>query len=167
MTTQKQNKEIPLIEIVKAEEKHVSAIGQLWLEFIRFHQDIDPIFTPLDDAVQGFKEEMVHTLMKSEDGLVLVALDGEQVVGYSISEIKEPPKGANRDKYGYIHHMAVTASYRRTGIGEKMFDEIMKWFRLKNVDRIELEITSKNIVSDSFWQKHGFTDYQRILYRQI
>jgi len=48
-----------------------------------------------------------------------------------------------------------------------MFDEILKWFRSKNIDRIELEITTKNNVADSFWKKHGFTDYMRTLYRQI
>lgn len=156
-----------MIEIVKADESHISDIGKLWLEFIRFHQDIDPIFTPVDDAVSGFEEEQVRRLMKTEDGLVLVALDKGQVVGYSLSEIQEPPKGIKREKYGYISHMAVTASYRRRGTGEKILDKIMKWFYSKNVDRVELDITTKNQVASSFWKKHGFTDYMRKLYKQI
>jgi len=117
--------------------------------------------------VSGFEEEQVRRLMKTEDGLVLVALDKGQVVGYSLSEINEPPKGSKRDKYGYISHMAVTASYRRRGIGEKMLDEIMKWFHSKNIDRVELGITAKNQVAYSFWEKHGFTAYLHTLYRQI
>ncbi len=156
-----------MIEIVEAEEKHIPDIGQLWLEFIRFHADVEPIFAPADGAMQGHGKEQVHRLMKLDDGLVLVALDGEQVVGYSLSEIKEPPRGLKREEYGYIHDMAVTASYRRKGIGEKMFDEILKWFRSKNIDRVELEITTRNQVAHSFWKKHGFTDYMRTLYRQI
>ncbi len=156
-----------MIEIVKADESHISDIGKLWLEFIRFHQDIDAIFTPVDDAVSGFKEEQVRRLMKMEEGLVLVALDRGQVVGYSLSEIKEPPKASKREKYGYIHQMAVTASYRRRGTGEKILDKIMKWFYSKNVDRVELDTTTKNQVASSFWKKHGFTDYMRKLYKQI
>lgn len=156
-----------MIEIVRAKERHISDIGQLWLEFIRFHQDIDLIFTPHDGAVAGFEDDQVQRLMKSEDGLVLVALDRGQVVGYSLSEIKGPPKGLNREKYGYVYDMAVTASYRRNGIGEKMLGEIIKWFHSKNIDRVELDITTKNQVACSFWEKHGFTDYMRKLYRQI
>jgi ribosomal protein S18 acetylase RimI-like enzyme len=155
-----------MIEIVRAEEYQVSDIGKLWLEFIRFHQDIDPIFTPHDNAVSGFEEYEVRRLMKSEDGLVLVALDGGLVVGYSLSEI-QTSKGLKLGRFGYVHDMAVTTSYRRRGIGEKMFGEIIKWFCSRNIDRIELEIATKNQVAHSFWKKHGFTDYMRKLYRQI
>jgi len=156
-----------MVEIVRAREHHTSDIGKLWLEFIRFHQDIDLIFTPLDGAVQGFEKEELRRLMKSEDGLVLVALDGERVIGYSLSEIKNPPKGLKRDEYGYVHHMAITTSCRHKGIGEQMLDEIIKWFHTKHVDRIELEVTTKNHNAYSFWEKHGFTDYIRTLYKQI
>ena len=153
--------------IIRAKERHVSDIGKLWLEFIRFHQYIDPIFTPREDAVPSFEEEQVWRLMKSKDGLVLIALDKGKAVGYSLSEIEEPPRGLKRDKCGYIYHMAVTASYRRRGIGEKMLDEIMKWFRSKSISRVELDTSTKNHVSKAFWEKNGFTDYMRKLYRQI
>jgi len=155
-----------MIEIVRAEEHHVSDIDKLWLEFIRFHQDIDPIFTPRDGAVLGFEEYQVRRLMKSEDGLVLVALDRGRVVGYSLSEI-QGSKGLKLEKFGYVHDVAVTASYRRRGIGEKMLGEVMKWFQSKSIDRVELEVTAKNQVAYSFWKKHGFTDYKHMLYRQI
>lgn len=64
-----------MIEIVKAEEKHVTAIGQLWQEFILFNQSTEPVFTPRIKKVSDFEENLVRRLMKSEDGLVLVALD--------------------------------------------------------------------------------------------
>lgn len=156
-----------MIEIVRAEAKHVANIGKLWLEFMRFHQDIDPIFTIPYDAPSGFEKEMVRRLMKSTDGLVLVALDKEQAVGYSLAEITRLSKGLKRDNYGYVHHVAVTADYRRRGIAEKMLDEILKWFRSKNVKRVELDITTRNQAAYSFWEKHGFTDYMRKLYRRI
>ena len=156
-----------MIEIIRAKEQHVADIGKLWLEFIRFHQEIDPIFTLVDNALEGFTKEMVRRLMKSPDGLVLVALDGEQAVGYSLSEINKSPRGLKRDNYGYVHHIAVTADYRRRGIAEKILGEIMKWFRSKNVKRVELDITTRNQVAYSFWEKHGFTDYMRKLYRRI
>ena len=75
-----------MIEIISAEEHHVSDRDKLWLKYMRFHQDIDPIFTPRDDAVLGFEECQLRRLMKSEDGLVPVALDGGRVVGSSSSE---------------------------------------------------------------------------------
>jgi len=156
-----------MIEIVRAEERHVPDIGKLWLEYMHFHQDIDPIFTTVDDAVPIFEENHLLPVMKSEDSLVLVALDEGRVVGYSFSEIRQTSKVLKRNRHGYVHDMAVTASYRRRGIGEKMFDELLNWFYSKNIDRVELDITTKNQVASSFWKKHGFTNYTRRLYRQI
>jgi ribosomal protein S18 acetylase RimI-like enzyme len=155
------------VKIVKAEEKHVTAIGQLWWEFMLFHQNIDPIFTPREGSIPGFEENQVRRLMKSEDGLVLVALDGIKVVGYSLSEIRGPSPGFKREKYGYIHDTAVTAAYRRKGTGEKMVSEIMKWFKSKKVDRVELQTAAQNLVANSFWQKQGFTVYMHTLYKKI
>ncbi|OGN87984.1 MAG: hypothetical protein A2158_01230 [Chloroflexi bacterium RBG_13_46_14] len=156
-----------MIKIIEAEEKHIPDITRLWKEFIRFHVDIEPVWIPAEGAEDGQREEQTKPLMASDKGLVLVALDGDEVIGYSISEIKDPPRGSTRTEYGYIHHMAVTEKYRRTGVGEQMFNEILKWFRSKGTDRIELDITSKNYVSSSFWSKLGFEEYVRTLYREI
>ncbi len=155
-----------MIKIIKAEEHHMPDICNLWLEFMQFHQDIDPVFTPRDGASVGFTREMVWPLMKSGDGLVLVALDEGRVVGYSLSEIRSS-KGLKLEKYGGIDHLAVTAGYRRRGVGEKMLDEILKWFQSRKIDRVELDVLTKNQVGYSFWRKHGFTDFQIKLYREI
>lgn len=70
-----------MIEIVRAEEKHLPEIGKLWWEFMLYHQDIDPWFTPLDDATPGFLESYVRgRYMKSENGLVLAAVENGKVV---------------------------------------------------------------------------------------
>ena len=61
-----------MIEIVVAEERHISDIDKLWLEFIHFHRDIDPIFTPRNGAVAGFEEEHARRIMKSEELYTLV-----------------------------------------------------------------------------------------------
>jgi len=105
--------------------------------------------------------------VKSDNSLVLVALDRGRVVGYSFSLINEPSNLEKREKYGYIHDVLITASYRRRGIGEEMLSEILKWFQSRNTDRVELEVLAKNQMAYSFWKKHGFTDYRHRLYRQI
>ena len=156
-----------MIEIVKAEEKHVTAVGKLWWEFMIFHQNVEPIFTPREGAIPGFEENQIRRLMKSVDGQVLVALDGTKVVGYSLSEIRGPSPGFKRGEYGYIDEMAVTANYRHKGIGEKMFAETVKWFHSRNIERVEIHTTAKNVVANSFWQKQGFAVYMNTLYKEI
>lgn len=156
-----------MIKIVKAEEKHVADIGRLWWEFILFHQDIDPIWTPLEGSIPGFIENHLRRFMKSEDGLVLVSGDKGKVVGYSLSEIHRISPGLKREKYGYIDEMAVTANYQRRGIGEKMLADIMRWFQSNDIKRVELGTTTQNVVGNSFWQKQGFMIYMNTLYKNV
>jgi ribosomal protein S18 acetylase RimI-like enzyme len=156
-----------MIKIVKAEEKHVADIGRLWWEFILFHQDIDPIWTPLEGSIPGFIENHLRRFMKSEDGLVLVAGDKGKVIGYSLAEIRRISPGLKREKYGYIDEMAVTANYQRRGIGEKMLADIMRWFQSNDIKRVELGTTTQNVVGNSFWQKQGFMIYMNTLYKNV
>jgi ribosomal protein S18 acetylase RimI-like enzyme len=156
-----------MIEIIRAEEKHVTAIGKLWWEFMMFHQNLDHIFTPREGATPGFEENQVRRLMKSEEGLVLVAVDNGKVVGYSLSEIRMPNPGFHREKYGYIDDTAVTASHRRRGIGRIMLVEIMNWFRSNKIRRVELNTAAQNVLANSFWRKQGFEVYMHTLYKEI
>jgi ribosomal protein S18 acetylase RimI-like enzyme len=156
-----------MIKIVQAKENHIEDIGKLWWEFIKFHEDVDPIWTPNDNATSFFIEYHLNKFMKSENCLVLVALDDSKTVGYSLSEIQIIPPGPKRDNYGYIDQMAVTASYRRTGIGEKMFAEIIKWFESNGIERVEVQTASQSLGANSFWQKQGFTIFQHNLYKNL
>ena len=86
-----------MIDIVRAEEKHVADIGKLWSEFIIFHQNVDPIWTPVENPIPGFIENHLRRFMESKDGLVLVAMDEQQTIGYSLSEIRRVTPGLKRE----------------------------------------------------------------------
>jgi ribosomal protein S18 acetylase RimI-like enzyme len=156
-----------MIEIIRAEEKHVTAIGKLWWEFMIFHQNADHIFTPRPGSTLGFEENQLRRLMKSQDGLVLVALDNGKVVGYSLTEIKYATPGFRHEKIGFVHDTAVTAGYRRQGVGQKMLGEIVVWLKERQIQHLELQTSSRNNVANSFWQKQGFQIYMHTLYKEI
>ncbi len=156
-----------MTKIIKAGERHIPAICRLWWEFMIYSADVDPILAPIDGTVPIFEKEHLRPAMQNENNLVLVALDGKKVVGYSFSLIQDPGKLAKRKKYGCIHDLFVTADYRRRGIGEKMYDEILKWFHAKDIDRVELNVIPGNRAACSFWRKQEYEDFQYTLYRKI
>jgi ribosomal protein S18 acetylase RimI-like enzyme len=45
-----------------------------------------------------------------------------------------------------------------------MLAEIMKWFHSNDIHRIELDVIVQNQIASSFWEKHGFRDFKRVLY---
>ncbi len=152
------------IDIAEATESHVPDMVELWREFMDHHKDIDPRFPVREDAHIGF-EQHLRELMGAEDTLILVALDGSRTVGFSISQVnKYPPIWVERETYGFIDTMAITADYRRQGIGEQMLNRIFEWFDSRDIDRIELSVSARNQVGYSFWRKHGFKDFMHRLY---
>ena len=85
-----------MIEIAKAKEQHIIEIGNLWMEFMRFSQDINSVFTPQDGAITLFINEYLRPAMGAKNSLVLVALEDKKVVGYSYSLINEISNLADR-----------------------------------------------------------------------
>ena len=156
-----------MIKIVRAEEKHIPGICNLWMEFMQFSQEFDPVFEPREGAVPVFGKEYLRPAMESDNSLVLVALDGEKVVGYSYSLIGELSKLEKRKQCGCVHDFFIAKDFRRRGIGEKMYTEILEWFHSRNIDRIELQVIAKNEAACSFWRKQGYDDFQHLWYRQI
>ena len=152
------------IEIIEATESHVSDIVELWREAMDFHRDIDSRYTLREGASEHY-EKHLRELMEAEDTLVLVAIDEMRTVGFSISQVnKHPPIWVEREKYGFIDTMAITADYRRRGIGEQMLGKMFEWRASRGIGMIELSVAARNQVGYSFWRKHGFRDFMHRLY---
>ncbi|MDD5189683.1 MAG: GNAT family N-acetyltransferase [Dehalococcoidales bacterium] len=155
------------VRIIKAKKEHLTAMGQLWWEMMLFHRDVDAFFNPRDGSIPGFEENMVRRLMKSKEGLALVALDGEKVVGYLLAEIQGPGVAFDRERWVYIDDTAVTQEYRRRGLGAKLYARTLKWTQKKGLKRIQLSTADANKTSNAFWQKQGFQPYMHILAQDI
>ena len=155
-----------MIEIIKAEERHIPDICNLWLEFMRYTGDTIPYFTVNEGSKAGFEKDYLRPHMEPEKNLVLVAMDGDKMVGYLHGEIKDIPHYIH-GQIGFVQHLFVTEAYRRRGIGEKLYNEIIPWFRSRNIKLVHLDALVGNKVANSFWRKHGYKDFQKTLYRNI
>ena len=78
------------MEIMQADDSHLSEIVELWKEFMDFHQDLDPYFARSDEAHVNF-EKHVKELMASEEAQVLVGRDKDKAVAFSLSKIQKRP----------------------------------------------------------------------------
>ena len=156
-----------MIEIIKAQENHIPEIADLWMGFMRFHQNMDPVYEPPENSIPVFIDEFLLPAMEDENSLVLSALDGDRVIGYSYSLIVEPHKLNKRNKYGIVHDMFIAAEYRNKGIGKNMFSIITDWFRLNNIDRVEVDVMTENKVASTFWEQRGFKNLNRTLFLHL
>ena len=151
-----------MVEVVQAQEHHIPDIVEVWKEFMDFHGELDPLYTRREDGHVNW-ERFLDSLIAFEGAFVLVVLDGEKVIAYSITQIKDYPPVFVKKKYGFISDMAVTSTHRRTGIGELMLTGIFDWLESRGIKRVELRVAPNNRMGYSFWKKHGFRDHVQVM----
>jgi GNAT superfamily N-acetyltransferase len=96
-----------------------------------------------------------------------VAKCNGRIAGHSLAFISEYPPVLTIKRYGLFQDLAVTADYRKCGIGESLFDKTLKWFREHGIERIEVRVSVHNELSTAFWRKMGFKPYLETLYMEI
>lgn len=81
---------------------------------------------------------------------VLVASQGNKPVGYVHIEVD------NEAQSGWIKDLAVAEKYRRQGIGSALVLAAQDWSAIRNLKRVILEMSSKNLPAIRLAQKLGF-----------
>jgi GNAT superfamily N-acetyltransferase len=159
----RRNKKVIRMKIIKADESHIPQVTEIWKELVDLHADIFPFYTRSEEGPANF-ERYARLSIQSDNSLMLVALEGDRVVAYSVSNVAKHPPVYLTETYGLISDMAVKSGHRRKGIGGEMLAEIKKWFASLGIDRIELHATPGNTSGYSFWKKNGFVDYEHVMY---
>lgn len=145
--------------LIRTATRHdLEAIGDLWVELMTFHSQLDPRFSI---PPQGRANYIHHSMLALRDSnyRILVAEDHQQVVGYLMAYIAQNPPIFPFPTYGFIADICVTHSARRNGFGEQLVKEISSWFRSRGMSNIQLNVAYHNPVSQAFWRKMGCTDY--------
>ncbi|HOF88944.1 MAG TPA: GNAT family N-acetyltransferase [Armatimonadota bacterium] len=149
--------EAPVI-IRPATRKDLEVIGDLWVELMSFHADLDARFGIPDG---GRVKYMRHVTPMLHDDMCrpLVAVVAEGVVGYLLAYVAENPPIFPIPRYGFIADLCVTSACRRRGVGKRLVADALAWFRRHGVTSIQLNVAHHNPVSQAFWRGIGCTDY--------
>ena len=141
-------------------------------------------FPYLYDGSYEYEEEYLDTFSRAEDNVLVIAFDGENVVGAStglpmdqeMEDIKEPwiKKGYNPEKIFYLGESVLKPEYRGQGIGVRFFEEREK--HAQNSGRFNI-ITFCRVIRpedhplrpdgyiplDNFWKKRGYQPTEDII----
>lgn len=156
----------PSTAIRQAIPEDVTAIVDIWKEFMDFHAVRDRHFTRSTDGHERFAD-FISGRIVHEASCVLVAEQMEQVVGYCLAVISHYPPVFLYDTYGAISDLAVRASKRRQGIGQALVNHALAWFAAHDISRVELRVAISNEASMAFWRKMGFVPYVEMLYKEL
>ena len=144
----------------------LGAMGRLWVELMDFLTERDEHMAVVENAEEMWKR-WTGGRIEDEDALVAVAERGGELVGFCIALLKERIPLYRRRRYGEIIELAVTAKHRGAGVGVRLYDCAVGWFKSRGVDWVCLEVSSANEVGVAFWEKCGFKPFLETMQRDI
>jgi GNAT superfamily N-acetyltransferase len=138
-------------------DKSYADIDKLATLFFEYYQYLNAIGVPMKLAENG-GQLWVETIKKSigKTSMLVVAENKGIVSGFGQGLIKLGPDYLGNLKLGVVAHFYLDEKLRGGDAAKKMFEEMKKWFREKNVHSIELQVASKNEAGTRFWKKMGF-----------
>ncbi|WP_164993424.1 GNAT family N-acetyltransferase [Macrococcus sp. DPC7161] len=95
------------------------------------------------------------------NGIELICLDGNMVVGLIDVEISEPYCSYNRDLKGaMLETIAIHPDYQKRGIGKQLLNAVEEKLRLLHVEYLEVW-TREDKGSNQFYHKNGFEQFNK------
>ena len=121
------------MEIVKMNEAHVAAVAAIEKECF---------------GVDAWSEKSVASELTNQLSLWLVAVDGDRVAGYVGSQTVCDETD--------MMNVAVTADYRRQGLGEKLVLALVEELKAMGSQCLTLEVRDSNTPARTLYEKLGF-----------
>lgn len=139
-----------------AEPADLLRVAALAARLVRMHheQDQDRFFLP-DDVERGYAWWFSRELPRDE-AVILVAVEGEEIVGYTYGTLEDRDWNMLLDRHGAIHDVYVDESARKAGIGKKLVEAIVDALEKKGAPRIVLGTMVQNERAQRVFRACGF-----------
>jgi len=142
----------------KAKIKDADEITKLNYLLMKYHEKIDKYYNINKDH-RKICNKYVKKLIRSKNALVLVAEVNEKIVGTMYGAIKKRPPIMKVRKFGHLGDAFILKKYRKQGVGKKLTEELMKWFKSKKIEFVELEVDVRNKIGLKSWKRLGFKPF--------
>ena len=144
------------IVIRLATESDLEDIGRLWLNLVQYHNAIDDRMPVAAEGGCASYQRRVRAQFSSPEVRTLVADLNGQLVGFVLGALVDlRAEMFVREKSGHVADIFVEEAYRGCGVGRKLINELVDWFRLNGVQQIEWSVATRNTSGHAFWEAIG------------
>lgn len=106
----------------------------------------------VDDSEAG-----IGRFLMRNPNTCFIAVNGDEVAGVILS--------GHDGRRGYVYHTAVAAKERNRGIGSTLVQKAMDALENEGISKVALVVFDRNETGNKFWEKHGFTVRNDLVYR--
>jgi ribosomal protein S18 acetylase RimI-like enzyme len=145
------------VSIRSARPSDVAALGRLGALLVAEHHDFDPqrFIEPTPETAAHYGSFLGSQLRKRHI-VVLVASEGNDVVGYTYAGVEGYDYMALRGPAGVLYDIVVDPDKRRHGVGRMLLDATLKELRAAGAPRIVLSTAEHNEAAQRLFASAGF-----------
>ncbi len=119
----------------------------------------------MDKAWFNKKEATTYIKEEMEHHKYFVAEEDKKIIGYLKCRIKE--REPFHEKVGYIDEAYVADEHREKGLGTKLLEKAIEWFKKKKMNWATVSTHAEDPDANAFWKRKGFKDYNLIYKMKI
>ncbi|WP_333785267.1 GNAT family N-acetyltransferase [Thermocrinis sp.] len=145
-----------MINIEKAGTEDIEELAKMYLEGYKGLEEY--AYTHPEDVLA-----YLNWLFRRDiAGIFVAVLDGKKV-GFIASDGNWFSKREGK-VVGAIHELVVLPEYRGLGIGKKLLERAIQYFKERGLDTVELWVGDENAWAIEFYKKQGFVEKDRFNY---
>jgi ribosomal protein S18 acetylase RimI-like enzyme len=152
------------LSIVKGSIDDVDSLELLWVAVHHAHAAAMPELAPyVSDAETWARERPIYVeLLAKPDTLLLLARDGDELVGYALAHVSPvdetwiPDTWRTGPRIGELESIGVVAQRRGEGIGSALMDAVERELAALGVDDLVLGVLPGNEGARRLYERRGF-----------
>lgn len=146
-----------LMQIREANLEDLGRLVELSEDNTKYHEQFRNMRLERNKQTSFEQKKELKEYLRNRNAVVLVVVDKE-IIGYMIASIQGKNPYLKYRKRATLEDAYVIPSFRKQGIGRRMFMKIIRWLKDKKVERISVSVNAKNTSAIKAWKKYGFKE---------
>lgn len=131
-------------------------LGELAESLVRLHHEFDPARFLLTQGVAAGYQRWFAQEMQNPDAVLLVAAEGDAVLGYAYGRVEARDWNMLLDRHGALHDILVDPAARGRRVGEALLEVFLARMKERGVPRVVLHTAVQNERAQALFAKAGF-----------
>ena len=155
------------LTIRKYEAEDIDDIAEMQKQMNDYHLKFDTDFyQPIKNAAHELSAYLRKKLDDKNFNLLIAEQDGN-AIGYVMGWLEERPPIYEKRRTAYLSNIFVKEEFRNSGAGNKLYQEMEKWYLSHQIDFIEIKADARNSDTIAKFRKNGFEDLSITFYKKV
>jgi GNAT superfamily N-acetyltransferase len=142
------------VDVRLANAGEVAAIEPLWRELYSHQAEHGMRLRLPDGAFDAWVQSMTPLLGRFS--VVVLGVEAGQYAGFVAGRTRNLPPYFGTGQVGAISEVFVGEPWRGQGLGRRLVERAVEWYRQQEISRVELQVVSGNPEAVKFYERLGW-----------